>query len=76
MSFDERVKRLLGGLTAKERAILVLKAYKEGTRENPLWRRGMPPDQIDEFNRYMRLIEVATGTCNCRSCQAWSGRKD
>ena len=53
---DGRLSKVYPGLTAKERAILVLRARKEGGEEDPLVRRTMPPHQFAEFNRYINLM--------------------
>ena len=41
MSIDTRLSRLIPGLTARERALLILRSLKEKTPENPEWRRSM-----------------------------------
>ncbi len=56
MSIDARLSRLSPGLSARERAILVLKSWKDGTPEDPAWRRTMPNDQAREFNRLIDLM--------------------
>jgi hypothetical protein len=55
---DNRLDRLSTSLTAKERALLVLRSWKEGKNEEPSWRWTMPNDQAREFNR---LIELMNG---------------
>jgi hypothetical protein len=55
---DNRLDRLSSSLTAKERALLVLRSWKEGKEEEPSWRWAMPNDQAREFNR---LIELMNG---------------
>jgi hypothetical protein len=47
------------GLSARERAVLVLGAWKEGKPEDPSWRRSLPPDQAREFDRLIGLINAA-----------------
>jgi hypothetical protein len=47
---DYRLDRLASALTAKERALLVLRAWKEGTNEDPAWRRTLPDGQAPAFN--------------------------
>jgi len=54
-----RLERLYPALSAKERAILVLRAAKEYDRENPLVRSTMPHAQADEFNRLVGLTSAA-----------------
>ncbi len=51
-----RLDRLYPALSAKERAILVLRALKADSEEDPEVRRTMPNSQVDSFNRYMSLI--------------------
>jgi hypothetical protein len=62
MSIDRRrLDRLLPGLTARERAILALRAVKAGSPGNLAWRRRVPSYQVAEFNRLALLINA----CNC-----------
>jgi len=56
VSIDGRLDKLTPALTAKERAILVLRAWKEGVPEDPQVRSKMPPEQALEFNRYIGLM--------------------
>jgi hypothetical protein len=56
---DRRLDRLTTALTARERAVLVLRSWKEGKAEELLWRATMPPAQSTEFNR---LIDLMNGT--------------
>jgi hypothetical protein len=56
MSIDGRLDRLTPALTAKERAILILRASKEGTPEDPELRTRMPAEQAREFNHYIGLM--------------------
>ena len=53
---DRRLSRLSSVLTAQERALLVLRSWKEGREEDPSWRSTMPDEQVLEFNRYIRLM--------------------
>ena len=53
---ESRIDKLFPALTAKERGILVLQAWKQGTEEDPLVRQTMPPEQGAEFNRYIGLM--------------------
>ena len=53
-----RLYKLFLALTAKERALLVLKAWKEGGDEDRLVRSTMPDDQGPEFNRYIELMNA------------------
>ncbi len=53
---DRRLSSLSSALTAKERALLVLRSWKEDKDEDPAWRRTMPPDQAREFSYYIDLM--------------------
>ena len=53
---DGRLSRLSSALTAKERALLVLRSWKEDRDEDSAWRYRMPDQQVSEFNRYIRLM--------------------
>ena len=53
---EQRLERLAEKLTAKERALLVLRAFKEERRQDPVWRRTMPEEQVEEFGGYLRRI--------------------
>jgi len=59
MSIEQRLNRLAPVLTAQERAILILEAWKDGKPEDPAWRHTMPPEQSHAFNRYIDLINQA-----------------
>ena len=59
MSIDQRLSRLAPALTAQERAILILEAWKDVRPEDPSWRRAMPPDQAQSFNHYIDLMNRA-----------------
>ena len=56
MSIDGRLDKLTPALTAKERAVLILRASKEGVPQDPQIRSSMPPEQALEFNRYIGLM--------------------
>jgi hypothetical protein len=56
VSIDARLDKLAPALTAKERAILILRASKEGVPQDPQIRSSMPPEQTLEFNRYIGLM--------------------
>src|SRR6266540_3344369 len=58
MSIDARLNKLMPALSAKERAILVLRSFKDKTPENPMWRRTMPKSQYAEFNRLIDLMNA------------------
>jgi len=55
---DSRLSKVSNVLTAKERALLVLRSWKAGEEEDPGWRWRMPEQQVREFNR---LIELMNG---------------
>ena len=55
---DTRLNRLMPTLKAKERAMLVLGSLRDGTPEDPKWRRAMPTSQVAEFNRYIGLMNA------------------
>jgi len=59
VSLAGRLNRLTPGLTAQQRAVLALRAWKEGVPEAPELRFGMPPGQASEFNRYIGLMRGA-----------------
>jgi len=59
VSLDSRLARLAPALTAQERAILILEAWKDGREEDPFWRTSMPQEQTRAFNRYIDLINTA-----------------
>ena len=59
MITDPRLARLMSALTARERAILILRSWKNKQPEDPLWRRAMSADQSREFNRYIDLMNLA-----------------
>jgi hypothetical protein len=58
MSIDARLNKVMPGLTARERGILVLKSMKDKTPEDPSWRKSMPREQSQEFNRYISLMNA------------------
>ena len=58
MSMDGRLNRLMPGLSASERALLVLRSLKDKTPEDPSWRSTMPLDQAKEFNRLLVLMNA------------------
>ncbi len=55
MSIDTRLSRLMPVLSARERAALAVRAFKDDEPEDPDWRRTMPRDQADEFRRLIGL---------------------
>ena len=61
MSGNQRLDRLYPALTAKERALLVLRAWKQDCEEDAAVRRTMPPDQARDFNHYIHLMNATNG---------------
>jgi hypothetical protein len=59
LSVNTRADKLFPALTARERAVLVLRAWKEGGREDRQVRATMPLGQAAEFNRYIDLMNAA-----------------
>ena len=55
VSIDTRLSRLMPVLSARERAALAVRAFKDDEPEDPAWRRTMPADQVDEFRRLIGL---------------------
>jgi hypothetical protein len=58
MSGEQRLDRLYPALTAKERGLLVLQAYKAGEQPDRLIYSTTPSAQGREFNRYIRLMNA------------------
>jgi len=56
---DGRLDKLYPALTAKERALLVLRAWKQDEEEDRRVRLTMPEGQIREFNRSIDLMNGA-----------------
>ena len=56
MTRRKRMKKLLPSLTASERALLLLRSWKEDTDEDDQIRLTTPAWQVREFNRYMGLM--------------------
>src|SRR5690606_11772143 len=59
VSLDSRLSRLSPVLTAQERAVLVLEAWKDGKPEDPGWRSQMPREQAHAFNQLIDLMNAA-----------------
>ncbi len=57
---DGRIDKLYPALTAKERALMVLRAWKQDEEEDRRIRLTMPSGQSIEFNRY---IDLLLGAC-------------
>lgn len=62
MRADGRLGRLYPALSARERAALVLRAWKEGREEEPELRATLPPGQAEEFHRLVALLHATNGT--------------
>jgi hypothetical protein len=58
MSAEQRLDRLYPALSAKERGLLVLQAYKAGEQPDRLIYRTTPSSQGSAFNRYIRLMNA------------------
>lgn len=58
MTTTNRLDKVFATLSAQERATLVLRAYKEGRKEEPGIRESMPAAQSQEFNRHVAMIET------------------
>jgi hypothetical protein len=58
MSIDNRLSKLMPALSARERAVLALRAQNAGQDAGEA-RAGMPPEQRHEYNKYMGLAFVA-----------------
>lgn len=59
MPRESRLDHLYSGLTALERAKLVMKTWHDGTREDPAWRMTMPPRQGPAFNGHIYTMNAA-----------------
>jgi hypothetical protein len=62
LSIDGRLRRLSPALSAKERAVLVLRAWKEDVEPDPQMRWQMPAEQTREYNHYISLMSGANGS--------------
>lgn len=54
---DDRLGRLFSALTAKERAILILRQFKENKKEDPHISGMAPPRQVRELTFYLLLVQ-------------------
>ena len=59
---EARMKGISEGLTAQERGLLVLRAWKEGKNEDWTWRSMMPAWQVRDFNRLIGLMNGVNQT--------------
>jgi len=55
VSLDARLTRVMPGLSARERFLAELRAFKSGERPDLQLRRTLPPSQAVEFEDYLRL---------------------
>ena len=58
-AIERRLQKLYPALSAKERAILVLKAWKGDREPDPSVRLTMPSGQAPEYNRLIDLMDAA-----------------
>jgi hypothetical protein len=58
LSIETRLQKVMPALSARERGLLVLGCLKDGTPEDPLWRKTMPANQVREFNQFIDLMNV------------------
>jgi hypothetical protein len=58
MSGEQRLDRLYPALTAKERGLLVLRAYKAGEKPDPQIYHSTPDAQAHAFNHYIHLMNA------------------
>jgi hypothetical protein len=58
MIASTRTARLYSALSARERALMVLQAWKEGREEDPEVRRTAPDSQVPAFNDYIDLMNA------------------
>jgi hypothetical protein len=59
MPKESRLDHIYAGLTALERARLVLNTFQDDRREDPGWRLTMPARQAQAFNEYIYLMNAA-----------------
>lgn len=60
-STDKRLDRLLPALSAKERALLALRQWKEGKEPDRQVVNSVPLAQASEYNRYIGMVRAAGG---------------
>ena len=56
MKADQRIGKLFGSLTARERGVMALRSMKECTDGDPEIKQTMPDSQTREFNRLVSLM--------------------
>jgi hypothetical protein len=59
MPRESRLDRIYSGLTAVERATLVMKTWHDGSREDAGWRQTMPQRQGHAFNQHIYTMNAA-----------------
>ena len=62
MTASTRTDKLFSALSAKERAVMVLRAWKAGREPDPQIKATMPNDQITEYNGLIDLMNEVHGT--------------
>ena len=55
-ALDSRLERLMPALSARERFLLELPAYRADTKPDPQIRTSMPAGQNEEFNHYLQVF--------------------
>ncbi len=61
MALEARLNRMMPALSAHERAVAALEAWKDGRREDPWLRRSVPEQQEFEFARLLDLVRAVNG---------------
>ena len=62
MTASTRTDKLFSALSAKERAVMVLRAWKAGREPDPQIKATMPSNQITEYNGLIDLMNEVHGT--------------
>lgn len=83
MRLDRRLDRLVPALSARERAILVLRDFKEDNQQNYRYGQSMSHFEVPEYNRLIRImtasnLHLVPSTCcwpstTTSSAYAWAG---
>ena len=71
MSGEQRLNRVYPALTAKERGLLVLQAYKANEEPDRLIYDTTPSSQGAAFNRYIRLMNAVNTERRAISLCLW-----
>ncbi len=53
----KRIMGIYAGLSARERALLILRDWQAGKRDDPAYRNGLSDEEGQEFNRLIELID-------------------